>query len=580
MSAKEFARLLDGLPMRSKPGRDGFPIQAKGVKLWIEGLPLANAGATAKLLYNGLRELNATEVDPGARIEILELLRQPVMFVMAGMEKHVMNQPLPLPAQKRQIGQVIRDFHQELAVGYRIAVAELCAPRGAVPFLRGKYVGAALTRAATHLCGVMQKAYFCYAEVPTGTLSALHAVMAYAAVTGTHDRSVPDPLYGNTTYSPQIAYLQAMLLALANPYRLTQKEMIELAEAARIWSWQCELRFDGGGQGVFVIDPAADGGPGTRPVDSAFWRLDTQRLVTNLREQVTRARAEGHGRTMALVQPKSRLGQGEALAADLMDRVLDAWGFSGERGHPRMPGGHDLDSAIGMQAAHQCLHGGQDFNAFVQQLLMAGVSLSDRERSGVWSQGNEERTRLALQGVRVLDQSLGGYRIAWEHAEALRARVGELIVLAPPPIEEDDEEGRDWLLGILRWLKATRGDGLEAGVQLLARRAEPVALRTLSDDGRSSVLHRALLLDPLDAGSNPELVVPAIAGTRAAGELLRAPDPDADEPAATVSPLRDLKLIENSGGYLRFDLGKLFESGAESASPAPVAALDGVWPEV
>lgn len=579
MSAKEFARLLDGLPLRSKAGRDGFPTQARGVKLWIEGLPLANAGATAKLLYNGLRELNATEVDAGSRIEILELLRQPVLFVMAGMEKHVLNQPLPLPAQKRQIGQVIRDFHHELAVGYRIAVADLCGPRGAVPFLRGKYVGAALTRAATHLCGVMQKAYLCYAEVPTGTLSALHAVMAYATVSGTHDRLVPDPLYGNASYSPQIAYLQAMLLSLANPYRLTQKEMIELGEAARIWSWQCELRFDGGGQGVFVIDPASDAAPGTRPLDGAFWRLETQRLVTNLREQVARVRAEGNGLTMPLIQPKSRLGQGEALAADLLDRVLDAWGFSGERGHPRMPGGHDLDSAIGMQAAHQCVNVGQDFNGFVQQLLQAGISLSDRERSGVWSQANAENARLSLQRVRVLDQSLGGYRIAWEHADTLRARVGELIVLAAPPMAEDDDEPRDWLLGILRWLKATRSDGLEAGVQLLARRTEAVALRTLSDDGRSSVLHRALLLDPLESGDPPALVVPAIAGSRAAGELLRAPDPYADLPASSITPLKDLKLVENSGGYLRFDLGRLLEPLVEGPTrPAP--ALEGVWPEV
>lgn len=212
-------------------------------------------------------------------------------------------------------------------------------------------------------------------------------------------------------------------------------------------------------------------------------------------------------------------------------------------------------------------------------LLQAGISLSDRERSGVWAQGNAESARLSLLRVRVLDQSLGGYRIAWEHAETLRARVGELVVLAPPTVADDDDEPRDWLLGILRWLKATRGDGLEAGVQLLARRAEAVALRTLSDDGRSSVLHRALLLDPLETGAAPELVVPAIVGSRAAGELLRGPEPYAEQPAASITVLRDLKLIENSGGYLRFDLGRLLEPVADSRN-APAPALESVWPEV
>ena len=68
-----FVRLLKDLPVRRKPNKDSFPTQGKLVRQWIEALPLANSGVTAKMLYNGLKELNTLEVDALARLETLEL---------------------------------------------------------------------------------------------------------------------------------------------------------------------------------------------------------------------------------------------------------------------------------------------------------------------------------------------------------------------------------------------------------------------------------------------------------------------------------------------------------------------------
>lgn len=551
MAAKEFSRLMDGLPPRERPKRDSFPTQSKGVRLWIEGLPLANSSATTKLLLNGIKELNQLEVDALVRMDMLEEIRRPTIQVIAGLEKHILAQPLPLTPQKQQIASVLREFHRELSVGYRIVMADLCGPRGTVPFLRGRYAALALTRAMSHWGDTILKAYFAYAEPPEGSYRLMHAMMDYAQTAGLSDKGAVDPLLPTLQLTPKVIYLQTMLLALANPYRLTQKEMVDLHAAAAVWSWQCELLLDGSGEGAFVLDPNGDHGPGVRAPEGRFWRLDTRHLVRSLREKLARAQAETQALSMPLLHPKSKIGESEPLALELIDRVLAAWGFTGERGHQRMAAGHQMDCAVGLSAAHQALSNGNDFNTFIQQLARAGVSLSDRERSGVWAQHNAEAGRLPTLNVRVLDQSLGGYRINWAHAEGIKAKVGEVIVLSTPNLNDANDE-RDWLFGVLRWLRGGSGDALEAGVQLLARSAEPVALRAVADDGRSSVLHRAVLLQPLGPDEPVSVLLPAIVGNRASGQLLRLPDPMADLPVSLTSELNALKILENTGSVARF----------------------------
>ena len=97
MAETAFELLRGALPRRERPGRDAFPTTGKAVKLWIEALPMANSGATARLLYNGLKELNQLDVEPNQRIDILEQMRHPVSVVISSMERHVLGQPLPLP---------------------------------------------------------------------------------------------------------------------------------------------------------------------------------------------------------------------------------------------------------------------------------------------------------------------------------------------------------------------------------------------------------------------------------------------------------------------------------------------------
>lgn len=576
MAESAFELLRGALPRRERPGRDAFPSTGKAVKQWIEALPMANSGATARLLYNGLKELNQLEVEPNQRIEILEQMRQPVQVVIASMERHVLGQSLPLPLQKRQIGAVMRDFHRELAVGYAICVHDYCAPRGSVPFLRGRSTALALVRGLGHASQALGKCYIAYSEIPAGVWGLLHRLVGFAFEAQLADKAVTDPQVAGITLTPESVYLQTLLTFIGNPYRLTQKEIVDVETAAKIWAAHCRID-QAGTSGSFVIDPASDAPPMSPRAEVAgrYWRLDTSSLVQSLQSQMRMLASKE-----ATITVRGRMGQGPEITGEVAEKLIVAWSFSGERGHPRLPADHHMETCIGLHAVHYLAAGRQDFNEFVSE-LGGGVTVSDRERSAAWAQASSEAAVPTLLKVRVVDQSLGGYRLFWENAEGLKAKVGELVALAAPA--EDEDDAPDWMVGVLRWLKGGNNDSLEAGVQLLSRRVEAVAVRATGEAHSSRVILRGLLLAPLaiDGNQQPTLLVPSILDSTGGLELLRLPDQTGIEERALSEPLDALDLIEYSGAYKQFRYGPKVEESRVAAPEAPPAAeLDEIWSTV
>src|SRR5207244_9666095 len=112
----------------------------------------------------------------------------------------------------------------------------------------------------------------------------------------------------------------------------------------------------------------------------------------------------------------------------------------------RLPAGHELDTLVGLHAIHYFLAGQTDFESFMRQTRGPGISMTERDRSAAWT---NQATELAPDRMRarVLDQSLGGYRLLWDKALAVRARVGEVVGMALPAEADDDEQ--DWMVGVI-----------------------------------------------------------------------------------------------------------------------------------
>jgi hypothetical protein len=151
-------------------------------------------------------------------------------------------------------------------------------------------------------------------------------------------------------------------------------------------------------------------------------------------------------------------------------------------------------------------------------------------------------------------------------------RVGELVGLATTT---EDGEPQDWMIGAIRWMRLENNGSLDAGIQLLARRATPAALRAFDESGTAKAPMRGIVLEDLKDAENAQTVsimAPQLFDRHADNiELTRPGDPFSWPSDPTVETVRVMDAMDVSGGYLRLDI---VSANARDAEGPPRAAND------
>jgi hypothetical protein len=566
-----FQRLVHGLPERHAPAKTSFATDAKSLRQWIAQLPLANPGATARLLIGGLREMNQLRLEPQQRLEALELLRPEVDRVVATLGKQVIGDCFPLPPQKRKLGELAQDFEQELSLGYCAAIFDFCAPAGAVPFLRGKSVTLGLARALQHRGACLYQAYLRYQAPPSGSWQNMHDLFRFAVAVKLDEKTVDDPLYGAQT-SVRLAYTHALLFALSNPYRFTQRENSEIYALTRVWAEHCGLRQGRAPEGAVAIRTDADRSIGYLPEEreipeTGLWAFEINALVRFLDSHLAMLPA---GTTTT--QFGLRGGPVLATHASFVERLMRLWDTRAERDQPRLPAGHMLDAVIGLHDLHYVLAGNLDFDSFLRKNRGVTISLQENEYVAAWAGPGSAHTYVKHPPAKVLDQSLRGYRLLWEKLDGMRIKVGELVGLATVA---EDEETQDWMIGAVRWLRIDPAGSMDTGIELLARRAIPVAVRSMKGDDADGATLRGVLLDALNGAAGVSagtIVVPQLFDHELREiELTKPGDPLGWPPEPSVETLCGVRAEEHGGGYLRIEVPPV---GGAKPVLTPTAAND------
>lgn len=556
--SEAYRRLVEHLPPRSPAGARDLNADPRALRAVLDALPMANFGVALKRLLDALQALNRHSFDGAQRLDGLEVLRESASQLLASADRQIGGTSFPLPRQKAELGELALQFRGEFATGYRIALAELCKPNGAVPFMRGKQVALAAVRALQHGGDWLAGAYLMYRTPPLGAWRALHDVYRFVASLRLDDRAVDE-------VDARGMYAQALLLALGNPYRHTQREQAELATLVRVVAPLARLHAGNGGGHDVPVDTDADAGPGYVPDERAhaahdMLSLDIGAVLALVDRQIAAMPADA-----ASVPVPQRGGTALVVDAALLQRVAMDWGARATRGHERLGGGYLLDSVLGLHDLHYVLAGGEGFDAFMQRVRGQAISLSEADRAASWRTGASEFSRATRLPVRVVDQGLGGYRLLWERGDggaSARARVSELVGLALPDPGDGDVE---WMIGVIRWIRIDDQGRVDAGVELLARRALPVGVRAL-DRKQAPVPLRGLLLTPLAAedGADYAALVTATELDRMTTEVDLAVPTDLRGPPlpARSAHALGLRVIEATGIFQHFAL-------PEAAAAAP-----------
>jgi hypothetical protein len=503
--------LVEDLPARLPPGRSQRAGE-KSVREAIAALPLANPAQAMREVEQLLDGMLATEWAGAERIAALEDLHAPVESLCAGIERQLAAEAHPLPPAAAEWAATAQRLQWMMMCGYAVGLHELCAPSGKLPMFRRRAAASAAVRALVHAERVMVWSYRQYQSPPAGVWRRVHALYAFAGEIAVADRDVGNALAEGVSLTARTAYAQLLLLAMSNPYRFSVRELQEARQVLRCVAGQCGL-VRAGSEGVGV-DTGSDEGPGYIAEERLATGSGVLAVDVSPVERVFDERSALLPPGVDAIDLRQPGGGVFTTSVRFLDRLRTAWGPA-PRGHARLPARHALDVVVGMHALHYALAGNVDFATFVRRVHGDAIMVGTHELASAWL-AIADTTRPQVFRADVLDQSGGGYRMRLHGADGLRMRIGEVVGLAPVG-EEDD---RDWMVGVIRWLRHD-GDSELLGVELLRRAARAAGLRPVTDEGETLAPLRAVeLLNGHDADNLALLVTNGLARNIVAAEVV------------------------------------------------------------
>ncbi len=482
---------------RSDPTNRSFNTRASAVERWVEELPSGNVGAMSKEVYNVLREVNRLNIGWRDRRRFLELLRPPVTYLQEQLQRRYIGIPLPTPPKVTAIINLSQTFANEMALGYKIAIEEM---------LHGSLIkrdSGALTelihRAVHYLNSTLLTNYRSYAPHQENSWFELHQLYLYAEHKDIHTTLVEDRenhLLPTSSIARQ--YKQILLLALASPYRMHQKEVYAVYKALSTWAGQAQIiPYDdpSAGEALFVVHMDSDDEPdfhafNHRDCNNEFCRLiDTSRLSEQLHE---------------LLGDKGERMKKMGITSELLYRLLRAWGSIPKRRFGRSDHHETIEVVVGLSTVHRAIaekrgHSNQlsDKSQYESKVVVSFSQLSEHDIWNIYGQTVEEYQQYQnyIQSLRaeeekeelppihyhhwqVCNESAGGFRLSLPMSDSAQLQVGELLGLRQC---HDDAVCQ---LGVVRWMIQTPDEKLELGVQVISPEAIPVMLRSarLSDE--------------------------------------------------------------------------------------------------
>lgn len=575
-----------------------FDAQPKKVEAWIGALPRAHVGETSRLIYNALHEANRTDLPPDQRFAVLELFFEPMDYVIKSLRKHFLGSPFPLSQKSSKVAALVRELLTEYAAGYKIIIEKQLSGRAVAP--DNRYLLRSVYRAIEYLSLLSFHCYQTYSPHSAGTWLEIHKLYGFSRTANTHHSALPD--LQHMFLQPDSIddlYKQQLLLALVNPYQLSQEDIESIYACLSFWSTHAVLsqtEDHGEPAGLFAVNLDDDSPPAYyafRPGQhSQCLILDTTDLAAYARQLLRHGGAEHI--TIAIGNDARR------LANDTVKRMLLSWGSLSKRGFKRRGTSSRTHVIIGLSAIHDALRGtaakpgraarpesiaaelrstftsqsvvGADGSgAYPEMWDFTSASQTElrHEKDGSFSrvQKRQDLNRGAtapveLQTFNITNESAGGYCLLWKQKIAGNLKVGELLCMREP-----NEELETYNICVVRWMKNI-GDMMVMGVEILAANAEPVAVKLVDESGqRSTAYTRGLILPAVDALQRPATLVTST--------LFRSNDPVMLKSTASEqkAKLEDMSQLTTAFKQFRFVLEH--ESNAVEAN-----GFESIWASI
>ena len=481
---------------------------AASSKAWLDNLPLANVTAAQQDLLAEIELFNTFPTSAANRLAVLETVREAVSFVQIEQAKRFMNRALPMAAPESAAFEDTTELWEQMRLGYlrclQAAVAGDAAMRA--------QAGVLAQRLGAYSGLKMFHYYRAYREVPASDWRSLHAVYAHAEKLGVADEDVKDYLNRDIhDSSPRIAYLRAVLMGIASPHELGQRQLTFVAFLLERWASKVDVVrkpvLEAEGVPPLVVDLAGERPPervdAATPLPGEPRYLDTRKLAKSLRNRVGLLRKG---------ESPAKLALGEDCVQPSCEQTLvflyRQW-CQVKPARPLSARGAALTAQVtnDMEAIHHYMSaGGRRRRVEAQELTQQQrqeLETLGRIRS-VHTEEYSSARGYVLEDWRIEDDSATELHIVRPAGQgAKRYAHGQLLAVRPP-----DASG--FILGQVRWLIGAVSGDLRAGVKLMPGIATPTFIRGTGLNDKSERPTHALALGAVPAvQSPPTLILPA-----------------------------------------------------------------------
>ena len=534
------------IPDQTKPKKDAFNIRSKKVEQWLEDLPRANLGETARLIYNALNEVNQTSYSYNDRVRFLECMREPVQYITDSLKKHFIGVSYPLPEKNQKIAAATRELLAAMAIGYKITINDMLEKTQL--FIDKKLLTTLLHRAIIYTGRTLLTSYQIYAPCAPNLWQELHKLFSITETRKLENTSVADyQLLYHKKSTILAEYTRILLLALTSPYRLRQGEVSKVYNILEHWTKYCKMshieEYKNQDGGYFAVRLNRDAPPrsiallSSSKCDPQQCRIiNTEALSEYIRNEIQDTDEIGTSTFITGIE----LSRPD-LSHDLLRRLLVAWGIETKRGYSRTQKEEDVDVTIGLSLTHQ----------FISQSIKAKDSSSNTlfrnnqaqfestiidsvndDKADLWNMVyphelhgftpmlEEEINHAATDNSPYMDEtwaiineSAGGYCLEYQTGMTAKAQVGELI-----GIRRKQQGKKQWTIGVIRWLKFSNTHSLRLGIEMLNPEVAAIGMRAASSP--DNTYQRTLMLPEIPAIRQPNTLITAASPWRVGNQVV------------------------------------------------------------
>jgi len=494
------------------PDLDQNPIllaetRSSKIKNFIQELPFSDPVRAASDLTEELQILNSQKVSFSNRLNALELYRPAAIQATEALIPLFSYATLPMSRNQKAFADTVAELWQEVAFGYKWALIDL---QNKIININGDKSTALVVQRAIHaLAETAFVSYLTYKTPPKSFWSDLHQLYFCAL-----QQKAQAIVVGADTVN--LAYTQALLLALAHPQRLSSQDIVKAKLYIEKIAQEAELRsisFVQSSAGVFLVKLNTD-----EPPTAYSKKRKEPNSATDLLLISTKVDKQIHTHLKLLkegILPNDGSMPSNALEdnyEDLLAHLITHFGRPPLREFSRAKQNDGMELAIGIHDAHYFAPKlGSDYNNLVVQ--------SSSIKPSRWQ---------------ILNASAGGFALRKFNSSQVTMQVGDIAAIK-------NNTTLTWEIGIIRWVSFNDLNQMDIGFELISPSAKAISLKA---EGNNFEI-KALLLSELSALKQQSCII-APRGRFKAGTTIGMIDD------SNKSNIQLTKLIERTQSFERF----------------------------